>query len=296
MTTEKAMISRRDAEAQSSSLRASAPLRETRLFPSRNYAFTMIELLVVIGIILILMGLFFAGAKIVTAQAKARDTKSMLETAKTMFANYQQQTSLYVNPTTNFPKGANVAAFNDGINGSPQWTYGWEQAPQGVVSPDGLGLTNTAAVYNPNSFTQAIENTLIVMQAMMSIQENQTIINNLPASKVLIRNYTNSNGATVSIPLLLDGYGNVILFSPGGGLWGVWVDPSTQNFTPEVITSEGMATTTGWSAPKTTAIIANKPFFFSAGPDGDPSNSHGNGTTYNASANQSEDNVYSFQP
>jgi type II secretory pathway pseudopilin PulG len=250
----------------------------------------MVELLVVLGIILILIGLFFAGAKVVTGQAKARDTKSMLETAKTMFANYQQQDNLamFTNTANNYtgPKGAlpvTMSNFTSG-NSSLIWSEGLEQAP-GSVTLDALQLTNSGH----GTLPPAIANTEAMMHAMLTIHENQTIINNLPSSKVV-------KDAVSGIPLLLDGYGNPIIFVFGGGLTGVWVDPSYGQ--TEVITTERVQPN-GYDPTSTKYVaagqsISNRPFFASAGPDGDMSNAHGysSGTP---TSDMTDDNVYSFQ-
>jgi prepilin-type N-terminal cleavage/methylation domain-containing protein len=330
-------ISRRGAEPQSSSLRASAPLRETRLFPSRNsqlatrnsecglwpkfrglpsaafraaHAFTMIELLVVIGIILILMGLFFAGAKVVTAQAKARDTKTMLQIAATMFANYEQAGGLNTNVPYNLSQGGNGPIHTLAIKGanpanliqlyqtigqstqsyaqaaSLVWSEGEVPAPQGAISPDAIGLSNP----NHGALHLTIANTEAIMQAMLTVPENQTIVNNLPSSKI-------AKDAANGIPLLLDGYGNPILFVPGGGLAVVWVDPSFNQ--AEVITTEGVKNPSGPSAynpSSSTVPLPNKPFFVSAGPDGDMSNAHGYTSGNPTTSDMTDDNIYSFQP
>jgi len=106
---------------------------------TRNHqrGFTLIELLVVIGIILVLIGLFFAGAKIVTAQAKERDTKTALETCKTMFANYVQATHL-----------ARIPGSLTGYSGSP-WastTYSWSTSQELAYTTTNQIITDTAAI------------------------------------------------------------------------------------------------------------------------------------------------------
>jgi prepilin-type N-terminal cleavage/methylation domain-containing protein len=315
-----AIVSRRGAEPQSSSLRASAPLRETRLSPSRNSqratrnGFTLIELLVVIGIILILMGLFFAGAKVITAQAKARDTKTMLETAKTMFENYKQATNLSVNvpgnlspaqtnangPASqiaikgaslylNLPSGVGTSSMSYVQAAALVWSEGQEAAFAGSLAPDSVGVTNSTHTFA--SLPQVVQYTEVVMQAMLTIPENQTIITNLPASKIV-------KDPVTGITLLLDGWGNIICFSPGGGLTGVYVDPVDANpvDSTQVITSEGVQPY-GYPAGGFIAgtPVANQPFFFSAGPDGDPSNAHNSSGSYDSTLNQTDDNVYSFQ-
>jgi prepilin-type N-terminal cleavage/methylation domain-containing protein len=274
---------------------------------SRAAGFTMIELLVVIGIILILIGLFFAGAKLVTAQAKERDTRIMLETAKTMFANYQQATKLYVNVSTSnsyriYIKGTQlpIQVSNGVASPSLVWSEGQEVArntPQpymvpgypypitSLMSPDSCGILVPGHDFN-GGLDLSLRNTEAIMQAMLSVPENQTILNNLPASKRVL-------DVSMNIPLLLDGWGNVIIFCPGGGLTGVWVDPSVGS--QEVITSEGVQTSPYPQNGFTTGVpVNNKPFFASAGPDGDMSNAHAY-TSGTPTSDMTDDNIYSFQ-
>jgi type II secretory pathway pseudopilin PulG len=239
----------------------------------------MIELLVVIGIILILIGLFFAGAKLVTEQARERDTKSMLETCKTMFENYRQATKL--------------ARYPAGISFGPPGTITWYTAQEtaiGAASPEALGLL--PAPQQLSSTPVILLDSAYVFYAMESLPENQTIIADLPASK---RINVYLPGSTTQVSLPLDGWGNVILFVPGGGLTGVFVDPADNGGSTQIITSEGVQPST-WSPSAT--VNPCKPFFVSAGPDGDVSNAHGYTWSTATSAQQSsmtDDNIYSFQ-
>jgi prepilin-type N-terminal cleavage/methylation domain-containing protein len=248
--------------------------------------FTLIELLVVIGIILILIGLFFAGAKIVTAQAKQRDTQTALETCKTMFENYKQATHL-----SRLPPGV---SFEIPWN-NPSTPYSWytsqELPPIGSFSPP------------PSPSIQLVYDTACVMYAVEAIPENQKIITSLPPNKivtVMVTIPTSTGGATppitANVPLILDGWGNPILFVPGGGLGVnvpnglVWLDGV--NF--GIITSVGPITsistpytpyTLTTYVPATPGVpLNNQPFFVSAGPDGD----------FDNSGTRTEDNVYSF--
>ena len=56
------------------------------------------------------------------------------------------------------------------------------------------------------------------MYAFESIPDNQKIITSLPPSKVISVNIILPNNQVVSVPLIRDGWGNPILFVPGGGL------------------------------------------------------------------------------
>jgi prepilin-type N-terminal cleavage/methylation domain-containing protein len=262
--------------------------------PTRNSkGFTLIELLVVIGIILVLIGLFFAGAKLVTAQAKTRDTQTALETCKTMFANYLQATHL-----SRYPAGL---SFGPPVNANT-W-YNAQEAPLGVITPDNLGLQPAPQQLQTQSGTNStlFTDTAIVFAAMESLPENQALIANIPASKRITALLPNT---ALQVTLLLDGWGNPIMFVPGGGLGiyptvgmttpsgMIWVDGVNQ----AIITSTGVWA--GTTAPnyKPTAVSSNQPFFVSAGPDGSINNYHPVITSSGATdtSASTDDNVYSF--
>ena len=253
---------------------------------NRRRAFTIIELLVVIGIILILIGLFFGGAKVVTAQAKERDTKQMLETCKTMFENYRQGTKL-----ARYPAG--LLAFGPSASPPSTW-YTGEESAIGAVTSDALSLSNNGPM--PTAASPILNDTVLVYSAIESISQNQTIIANLPPDKKI--NIHLSTGATVSIPL--DGWGNPIFFVPGGGLGtttqgpgAVWIDGTQIGIvtSTSVISGPPLTVYLPYAAGN---IVSTQPFFVSAGPDGDLSNAHG-WTTGNPVSSMTDDNIYSFQ-
>jgi type II secretory pathway pseudopilin PulG len=243
-------------------------------------AFTLIELLVVIGIILILIGLFFAGAKIVTAQAKQRDTQTALETCKTMFENYKQATHL-----TRYPTGISFGPNAVPTATTTTWYTAQEYPPVGAFSSP------------PSMSSTLMQDTAIIMYAIEAIPENQKIITNLPPNKIVTVTVTiptptgsATPSITVNVPLILDGWGNPILFVPGGGLGVnvanglVWLDGVNVG----IITSVGPITSTSTpynlGAYPPAVPLNNQPFFVSAGPDGD----------FDNSSTQTDDNVYSF--
>jgi prepilin-type N-terminal cleavage/methylation domain-containing protein len=272
--------------------------------------FTLIELLVVIGIILVLIGIFFAGGKAVMNQAKERDTHTRLEAYKTMFENYRNATHLTRPPPAGRGGAMVISTFNAPTSLAQFWTQGQEIAP-GTVSTDAnfYNLSNpTNYTTLPESQIQALINTALVMYAMKSVPENATILNNIPAGKTLSVTIGVKTpvgvSSTVTVPLLLDGWGNPILFVPGGGLVNVWVDSSAT--VPYLITSAGVITPTSSPVPLANYNPANptyfppgsinpgQPFFVSAGPDGDFSNAHG-WTSGAANSSQTDDNIYSFK-
>ena len=250
-------------------------------FRRRRRAFTIIELLVVIGIILILIGLFFGGAKVITAQAKERDTKQILETCKSMFENYRQGTKL-----ARYPAGISFGPVGT-VSTTTTW-YTAQESAIGSVTPDALGLSNSGPM--PASPSQILTDTVLVFSALESLPENQTIIANLPASKKI-----NITVGTATVALPLDGWGNPILFVPGGGLTNIFIDPVDNGNTTQVMTSTGVQAN-GYTIAAGT-ISSSQPFFVSAGPDGDLSNAHGwtSASGLPVTSSMTDDNLYSFQ-
>jgi type II secretory pathway pseudopilin PulG len=245
--------------------------------PRRREGFTVIELILVMGILLFLMAMFFVGLNYVTATAQKRDTASILETAKSMFSEYQQATHLSRIPAGTWQGTAAPATYSGTIPTSPwSWTF-TETLP--VPPPWAIGQI-TPSLQSSNAWTNSTlgVDTAAVMYAMEQIPSNQAIITNLPASKKLTVSGVNVYGTTLSsVTFLLDSWGNPILFVPSGGLANVRFGGQT-------------STVTGQSAVGTTAVNGSaititspdsRPFFVSAGPDGDVS--------------QGDDNVYSFQ-
>jgi prepilin-type N-terminal cleavage/methylation domain-containing protein len=263
---------------------ARAPLLTcTRHLPLATYpaGFTLIELLIVLGIILVLIGLLFGGAKTVAAQAKERDTKTMLETCKTMFENYKTATHLAPRGTDNF---------------TPSQWYTTQLPAMGQATPQALGLPGQQINYA--SSPGLLLDTAATFSFLESLPENQTIIANLPGSKKITVSVSLTGNTTQAI-LPLDGWGNPIFFVPGGGLGinasnkMVWLDGANQG----IVTSAGSITAASTPynlstyAPVTPG--AGQPFFVSAGPDGDISNAHGD-TSGTPTSDKTDDNIYSF--
>ena len=80
----------------------------------KHKGFTTIELLVVIGIIVILVGLLFVGFKHIVGSSSAQATRVTLASMKSMLTAYETQTRLGRVP--------------------PAWVW-WEPASGGVVEP-----------------------------------------------------------------------------------------------------------------------------------------------------------------
>jgi prepilin-type N-terminal cleavage/methylation domain-containing protein len=246
--------------------------RQTRHSPvvgsRRRRGFTIIELLLVIGIMLVLISMFFVGLTYVTGTLRARDTHTTLETAKAMFSEYQQSTHLNRAPP-GFSSSYWTSTETLPLPSASKWALG-PLTPPTTTGPAPYAWTTTSLGID----------TAYVMYALEQMPANQAIINSLPASKKLTVPNPTMPAIAANLPsvtFLLDSWGNPILFVPSGGLANVRFGGQT-------------STVTGQSAVGTTAVNGSaititspdsRPFFVSGGPDGDVS--------------QGDDNVYSFQ-
>jgi type II secretory pathway pseudopilin PulG len=264
----------------------------------RSEGFTTLELLIVIGLILFLISLMFLGLKHVTTQARISDTKTQLATANILLKNYENAThfqrvpSILGNPDQNFWTTDQVMLYQGSMVTNAAGNQVFQPDPQGPgrnnFSPDGEGLTDTAAA--PTSLpvnVSIMQRTLLAMAMFMTVPENATLINNLPTGKTKTFQLTLVT-PPVSVPVLMDAWGNPILFVPQSGLVNTYLssDPASPYppMTPTVQFSTGRFPN-GHLAPQASPLPAgqpaDRPFFFSVGPDGD--------------ASLADDNIYSFQ-
>jgi prepilin-type N-terminal cleavage/methylation domain-containing protein len=190
----------------------------------RRHAFTLIEMLVVIGVILILMSLAVIGYQVVEKAAAANQTKTTLNNLNAMLSELDAAEGSTALPTYGPATGGIGAA----ITG---WTVG-DVSGQGAVT-DRTGII--------------VSQTALAVASLLRVANNQKAFSQLPSSKVM----TFSNGTVTSGSVLLDGWDNPIIYVPSGG---IWVD-----------------VTTGGSSPTLVLITSRdkRPFFASAGPDGD---------------------------
>jgi prepilin-type N-terminal cleavage/methylation domain-containing protein len=262
---------------------------------SRSRAFTMIEMLIVIGIILILISLFFVGFKYVVNSNRTQDTKAALQTAKTLFSAYAQASGLQ---KAVGPVSAPVTAW---------WTTGAATLPPtapdgtimsgGAVSSESLQLTVPGHPVPPS----IVQNTEAVMLAMTAMPDNQKIMTNLPPAKVVTEQQRMGDPPGTTYPTMQqDSWGNPILFVPAYGLMGVKASgPDTYSGSVAYqrgnkVVYLGVIYTCIVPNTGTIPVISSNPtvwggvcspdftpFWASAGPDGDLS--------------KGDDNIYSFE-
>jgi prepilin-type N-terminal cleavage/methylation domain-containing protein len=211
----------------------------------RPKAFTLVELLVVIAILAILMGILVWGIGGFGNQAKVKDTRTRMETLKSMMeqlrlANNQKDIPYYDN-TDKLPAN-------------------WGNTTNANV---GLVVPGQAARY-PVGFNAA-GITQKIMGLMRAVPTNATILQNVNSTNYFLRD--DANNKAINPPVFVDGWGNPILCVPGGPL----NDPNHGG----LITRDKTNVQFHHQAPN------NRPFFASAGPDGN--------------FDTDFDNVYSFE-
>ncbi len=243
--------------------------------------FTVLELLLVIGIIILLVTLFFIGFKHVANSNRVQDTKSTLQTAATLFGNYDQATHLTKVPgwLTNFESAATMPT---------------------AMSVESLQLLVASHPVPP----QIVIDTETVMATLTGIPDNQKIVGSLPQAKTVVElARTGDPTGTTYSAMLQDSWGNPIFFVFANGLAGVtssggdtynsstqyqrgnrviyqgriytWINQTSGNSTPPITSPYSDANWGGLCSPDL------RPFWVSAGPDGDLS--------------KGDDNVYSFE-
>lgn len=249
----------------------SHPVSPSRLAqrPIGRRAFSLIEVLVVVGIIAVLVTLAVIGFKVVGGTAKTRVTNNQLENCKGLLNEYELTSTL-----DTLPSGYSSAN-----------TSRWQAAPTGSANN---ALYCSVIAPKPTTLEERYlrDETARTIARLRAVPKNRESIEKMSADRVVKDIFPGSPDATLSAPdgvyptaqnpvdgvVLLDGWGNPIYFVPGGGLTGVnrgykgSGDPNDKNNY-----SDQLATIT---SPD------HRPFWVSPGPDG-------NLTT-------GDDNIYSF--
>ncbi len=251
--------------------------------PRRHSAFTMLEVVIAIAVIMVLIGMLFIGGRSLFGAAKANETKARLGSARAMLSDFMDATKPKAGSSRPQPTGAAA--------GDVAWIHNGADVTQGDVTllklsfwlvPNGND-TNTNGVIDfgtaeafpldaPGVFApgplgnepSAYYNTRVAITLMSRLPSVAKVLNELPSSSRETTPAPAPPGSQQVAPgkHLLDAWGFPILFVPGTGLMGVTSGGVVFDAT-NPIKSDG------------------QPFWASAGPDG-------NFTT-------GDDNIYSFQ-
>ena len=285
-------------------------------------AFTMVEMLVVISIIVLLVALGLLAYAHIDRATVMRATRADLQIAQGFLDEYNAGPGIsqlglgnsaldpsfpykggdFPSPTlpnNNAPIGGTTADAQTNVWTGNVSTSGDQRMPAPNAPGQGGGISvQWDASYNPASDTthNAVYNTGQVMVFLMRLPAVSQAISKLPSTKLLtipsmdgfaqLSFVTSANG-NVSGPVMLDGWGNPIIFVPAGGL--VTKVSGTPNGAPVLVRSSGTIVLTGGLTAKSPPPLKDNdhPFWASAGPDGD---FYGGANT-----NGGDDNIYSFQ-
>lgn len=225
----------------------------------KRSAFTLIEMLVVIGVILILVSMSVLGYDVVERAAAGNQTKTTLANLNAMLSeldadagsgalpSYAITTSVTTfNPRTHVGTTVTTTSSTIGAGVVDSTPYVWEV---GDVTTHGTDPIT-------GRYGNIVQQTEVVMQNLMRAPNNSKAVGQLPSSKLL----RDLSGNPVAGPVLLDGWDNPIIYVSGGG---ITVNVTTGNST-NLVNGAQVAT------PQLVTIKSpdGRPFFASAGPDG----------------------------
>lgn len=222
----------------------------------RPGGFSLLELLVAIGVILVLMGIAVVGFNAFDRGASEKQTRVTMENLRGMLAAYERQVGRGgMDKLSEFYSPANGDPYNAGPNTPYQM-----RAP-GDINP---GSADRAAFEDPNHTNYGKLATRKAMQQLVRVPENANALKQLPERSLLRVKPGSTPVPPQGTLIVLDAWENPILFVPAGGMLGVKNEEGQVLAPPDHIRAPG-----------------DRPFFASAGSDGD--------FTTNS------DNIYSFQ-
>jgi prepilin-type N-terminal cleavage/methylation domain-containing protein len=241
---------------------------------NRAGGFTLIEILIAIGILVVLVGIVAMGLSRVGDAARGRQAEVTLANLRALIAEFETKATLAARqPPHQWSNARPVAAVNFWNDGWP-WNVGPPE-PDPASAPGRVGEDNALGreVYD------VVRNTQLALSVLVAVPANKAALGGIPMMK--LKDVPDSAGydesAQPGVPL--DPWGHPIIFVPGGGL--------------EVIMYDGNPPT--HANPERRFVIRSpdgRPFWASAGPDGafsdDPLRTGDDGT------DRVSDNVYSF--
>lgn len=321
---------------------------------SRNRAFTMLEVLSVIGIIVVLVGMLLLGASHMLGSSKEKSTKVMLAALQGMLAEYDTQTHLSRSPAKWrwYDTSSALSQAADTANGIDFWKRPFKSSQTGrdIDALDAPGLVTEGSPdgvdERSRNASRQVLNTQLAMRLILGIPHNRSALDRLAADRLFIPHWKGGglkvpapgldgvlegpqatltddttddiwyeagmqiqddsgqrwvcvNGGVAAVPpgpgpwqidksppspLLLDAWNNPIIIVPGSGLRVRLLNGATDYNASTVQTAiimspEGKANN---AVTPPTVLQVGRPFFASAGADGDFS--------------KGDDNIYSFEP
>lgn len=250
---------------------ATPAARRARRLAARRHGFTLLEILVVIGIILLLVGIGVIGFR--ALDQSGRVTETTLKNLQAMLGEYEAMTALREQPPVVYHEESKKDPKKDNIS---LWQV------EALTDAGGNGDVKGEKRYT----WYTVANTQLALLMLNRVPANKQALTQLPSKQL---HGTPSSGSpkgdkllpagdddVINPPLVLDAWGNPIVFVGSDGLGGVSFSAME---TKQRVTSAGLFEFRGPS-DVTGLPRARRPFFASAGPDGD--------------FRTGDDNVYSF--
>ncbi len=227
----------------------------------RRHGFTLIEILVVLGIIIVLLGITVLAYRKVEHIVAERSTRTRLDYLNSMLSEYEVQSGGIA-----FMEGTTQSLYG---NAAPAQRQIGQPGNVGSSDPNGPRYSNN--VYSP------VYRTALILQKFNTVPSIHAMLTQMPQTAFLPPRFSvlndqayrsnvgsgspgGTDAAGVPLPVLVDAWKNPIVYVPSGGMVGVWVGglfPTTGTVTGNV------------GVRKTVRSVDLRPFWASAGPDGD---------------------------
>lgn len=251
----------------------------------RRKGFTLIELLVVMAIIAILITILIMGVSSMSKSSHEKATRTDMENLKSLMVEAAnqgamdkiynlyspvRQTDVPMPSPPYYPNGRPLPALYPGGAVIPV---------PGDVRDGAKDRTPTFSQPTPPIPSNEVARTWLVMNLLRSAGTNAQMMAKMPSDALMSAKEANSVAKLATPPaaaIPLDGWGNPMIFVPGGGVNVTVSDPKSP----------------GGVGTRTVTAPDGKGFWASAGPDGVFTD------TINAAGSQKafgDDNVYSFE-
>ena len=232
----------------------------TAIPPPLRRGFTLTELLVVLLVIAVLAAIITVGISGVVGGTEGKSTRVRLEAMTTLLANYER------NNAGSVGAGVDSAANRLPNSLSPVTPISAPPAPTdlGARGEDDHKEPSDTGFDPDNQFAR----TRLVLKRLLRVPVNRAVVDDLPTEARGF--YAGDDDPAKQVPVVVDGFQNVILHVPPAGLRGTSRDEPDKN-NGGVYFAAFDAFDTAFDDGEDPRLVARdgRDFFASAGPDGD---------------------------